>query len=73
MKLANPGDNVGISIRGIGKTDMKRGDMIGDVSNAPVVAKEFTAQIMIMNHLKFKVQQVDSIIVGVIPVLIQML
>ena len=50
MQQANPGDNVGISIRGIGKTDMKRGDMIGEASNAPSVAKEFTAQIMVMNH-----------------------
>ena len=50
MKLANPGDNVGISIRGIGKTDMKRGDMIGEANNAPSVAKEFTANIFVMKH-----------------------
>ena len=50
MQQANPGDNVGISIRGIGKTDLKRGDMIGDSTDVPTVAKEFTAQIMIMNH-----------------------
>jgi elongation factor 1-alpha len=50
MQQAQPGDNVGISIRGLGKNDMKRGDMLGEASNPPTVAKEFVAQIMIMNH-----------------------
>jgi elongation factor 1-alpha len=50
MKEAGPGDNVGINIRGLGKNDMKRGDVLGPVSNKPTVAKEFTAKIAILNH-----------------------
>lgn len=47
---AKPGDNIGFSVRGIGKTDVKRGDVAGPVSNPPTVAKEFTAQIIVLNH-----------------------
>ncbi len=44
------GDNVGINIRGVGKKDIARGDVICDASApAPVVA-EFTAQIAVINH-----------------------
>ena len=50
MKTAEPGDNVGISIRGIGKQDIKRGDCLGTVDSPPTVAKEFTARIIILNH-----------------------
>ncbi|RZD32388.1 MAG: translation elongation factor EF-1 subunit alpha [uncultured DHVE6 group euryarchaeote] len=50
MKVAGPGDNVGISIRGIGKDDLKRGDVLGTVDNPPTVAKEFTAKIVVLNH-----------------------
>ncbi len=47
---AEPGDNVGFSVRGIGKTDVKRGDVAGLSSNPPTVAKEFTAQIIVLHH-----------------------
>lgn len=47
---AVPGDNVGTSMRGLGKGDLKRGDVVGPVDNPPTVAKEFTARIMILNH-----------------------
>jgi len=50
MKQAVPGDNVGISIRGIAKGDLKRGDVLGLTSNPPTVVKDFTARIMILNH-----------------------
>ena len=50
MKVAGPGDNVGISIRGIGKEDLKRGDVLGTADNPPTVAKEFTAKIVVLNH-----------------------
>jgi elongation factor 1-alpha len=50
MPTANPGDNVGISIRGIGKDDMRRGDMLGEASNPPTVAKEFVGRIIVLNH-----------------------
>jgi elongation factor 1-alpha len=50
MKVAGPGDNVGISIRGIGKDDLKRGDVLGTVDNPPTVAKEFTVPSLVLNH-----------------------
>jgi len=50
QQQAEPGDNVGINIRGLGKKDVKRGDVLGEVSNPPTVAKKFTAQIVVLNH-----------------------
>lgn len=47
---ARPGDNIGFNVRGIGKNDVKRGDVCGNVNNPPTVAKEFTAQIIVLNH-----------------------
>ena len=47
---AKPGDNVGINVRGISKADVKRGDVAGHSNNPPTVAKEFTAQIIVLNH-----------------------
>ncbi|MBN1544525.1 translation elongation factor EF-1 subunit alpha [Candidatus Woesearchaeota archaeon] len=50
MQQAEPGDNVGFSVRGIGKKDCARGDVLGHESNVPAVAQEFTAQIVVLNH-----------------------
>jgi len=50
MPQAEPGDNVGINVRGLGKPDIKRGDCIGPTDNPPTVAKEFTARLMVLNH-----------------------
>lgn len=47
---AEPGDNVGFNVRGIGKDDVKRGDVVGPVDNPPTVADEFTAQIVVLQH-----------------------
>ncbi len=47
---AHSGDNVGFNVRGVGKNDIRRGDVCGDVSNPPTVAEEFTAQIIVLNH-----------------------
>jgi elongation factor 1-alpha len=47
---ARPGDNVGFSVRNVNKTDIKRGDVVGHVNNPPTVAKEFTAQIIVLQH-----------------------
>jgi elongation factor 1-alpha len=47
---ARPGDNIGFNVRGISKNDVKRGDVCGPVNNPPTVAKEFTAQIIVLNH-----------------------
>ena len=50
LKEAVPGDNCGFNIRGFGKTDIARGDVIGPADNAPTLATEFTAQIVVLNH-----------------------
>jgi len=47
---AIPGDNVGFSVRGIGKKDITRGDVLGHSDNPPTVVSEFTAQIIVLNH-----------------------
>lgn len=50
MTEALPGDNVGLNIRGFGKKDVARGDVMGHESSIPSVATEFTAQIIVLNH-----------------------
>ncbi|MEE9406016.1 MAG: translation elongation factor EF-1 subunit alpha [Candidatus Aenigmarchaeota archaeon] len=50
LEKAEPGDNVGLNVRGISKTDVKKGDVIGLVSDPPTVAKEFTGQIIVLQH-----------------------
>lgn len=47
---AVPGDNVGFNVRGIGKGDIRRGDVCGPVESPPAVAEEFTAQIVVLQH-----------------------
>lgn len=50
VKQAGPGDNVGFSVRGIGKKDIARGDVLGHSDNVPTVVTEFTAQVVVLNH-----------------------
>jgi len=50
MQEALPGDNIGFNVRGFGKKDIARGDVIGPADNPPTVATEFTAQIVVLNH-----------------------
>ena len=47
---AVPGDNVGFNVRGIGKGDIRRGDVCGPAEAPPGVAEEFTAQIVVLQH-----------------------
>jgi len=47
---AKPGDNVGFNVRGVAKEQIKRGDVVGHPDNPPTVAKEFTAQIIVLQH-----------------------
>jgi len=51
MQKAEPGDNIGFNVRGIGKKDIARGDVLGHVDNPPTIAEEFTAQMVVLNHL----------------------
>ncbi len=50
LQKAEPGDNVGFNVRGFGKKDLARGDVLGHVDNPPTVATEFTAQMVVLNH-----------------------
>ena len=47
---AIPGDNIGFSVRGVGKKDIARGDVLGHVDHPPTIVSEFTAQIIVLNH-----------------------
>lgn len=47
---AVPGDNIGFNVRGVSKTDIRRGDVAGHPDNPPTVAKEFIGQIIVINH-----------------------
>jgi elongation factor 1-alpha len=47
---AKPGDNIGFNVRGVAKEQIRRGDVVGHVNNPPTVAKEFIAQIIVLQH-----------------------
>ncbi|MDD3621452.1 MAG: translation elongation factor EF-1 subunit alpha [Methanofollis sp.] len=47
---ALPGDNVGFNVRGVGKGDIRRGDVCGPIDVPPTVVEEFTAQIVVLQH-----------------------
>jgi len=47
---APAGFNVGINIRGVGKKDVARGDVICDAAQPATIAEEFTAQVAVINH-----------------------
>jgi len=50
LQEAPAGDNVGVNIRGVGKKDVARGDVICDAAKPATMAEEFTAQIAVINH-----------------------
>ncbi len=50
LTQAVPGDNVGFNVKNVDKKDVKRGEVVGPVSNPPTVAAEFTAQIVVLEH-----------------------
>jgi len=47
---AEPGDNIGFNVRGVSKADIKRGDVASHPNTPPTVAKEFTGQILVLQH-----------------------
>lgn len=47
---AGPGENCGFNVRGVGKNDIRRGDVAGPVDNPPSVAETFDARIIILDH-----------------------
>ena len=50
LPSAEAGDNVGVNIRGIGKKDVARGDVVCDAAAPATIAEEFTAQVAIISH-----------------------
>ena len=50
IPVALPGDNVGFNVRGIGKGDIRRGDVCGPADAPPTVAEEFVAQVVVLHH-----------------------
>ena len=50
LPSAEPGDNIGFNVRGIGKDDIRRGDVAGPVDSPPTIVDEFTAQIVVLRH-----------------------
>lgn len=62
VQEAEPGDNIGFHVRGIGRKDIKRGSVMGTKDNPPSVVKKFTAQVMILQHP-------TAITIGYTPVL----
>jgi len=65
LQEALPGDNIGFNVRGVGKNDIKRGDVAGHANNPPTVVRPkdtFKAQIIVLNHP-------TAITVGYTPVL----
>jgi elongation factor 1-alpha len=47
---AIPGDNIGFNVRGIARTDIHRGDVVGHADKPPTVANEFIGQIIVVFH-----------------------
>ncbi|MBU7013617.1 MAG: translation elongation factor EF-1 subunit alpha [Theionarchaea archaeon] len=50
---ATPGDNVGFNVRGVGKQDIRRGDVVGHSDTPPSVIRpkdSFRAQIQVIRH-----------------------
>ncbi len=50
LPKAEPGDNVGFNVRGVGKNDIRRGDVAGPVDDPPTVAETFDARIIVLDH-----------------------
>ncbi|MGD2249773.1 MAG: translation elongation factor EF-1 subunit alpha [Candidatus Methanofastidiosia archaeon] len=53
LQEATPGDNVGFNVRGVGKQDIRRGDVVGHANTPPSVVRPkdtFRAQIQVISH-----------------------
>jgi len=62
IQEAIPGDNIGFNVKGLEKTDVKRGDVFGTPDNPPTVASAVIARIFVIYHP-------TSIAVGYTPVM----
>ncbi len=50
LQKAEPGDNIGFNVKGIDKKQVRRGEVVSHTNTPATVAKEFTAQIVVLNH-----------------------
>ncbi len=50
LDKAEPGDNIGFNVRVADGKQIRKGDVISHVNTPPTVAKEFTAQIIVLQH-----------------------
>jgi len=50
LTQAVPGDNVGFNLRGVAKTDINRGNVVGHTKAPPTVVAEFVGQIVVLGH-----------------------
>ncbi|MFH1821663.1 MAG: translation elongation factor EF-1 subunit alpha [Methanobacteriota archaeon] len=50
IQQAESGDNIGFNVRGVDKTAIRRGDVVGSSKSPPTVVKEFTARIAVLQH-----------------------
>ncbi len=50
LSSAEAGDNVGVNIRGVGKKDVARGDVVCDATKPATIAEEFVAQVAVISH-----------------------
>ncbi len=50
IEEALPGDNIGFNVKGLAKTDIKRGDVCGDLNKPPTVVETFKGRIFVLYH-----------------------
>jgi len=50
LEKAEPGDNIGLNIKGVSKEELRRGMVIGHPDNPPKVVTEFIGQIIVIRH-----------------------
>ncbi|MCE4610562.1 MAG: translation elongation factor EF-1 subunit alpha [Desulfurococcales archaeon] len=62
LPKAEPGDNIGFAVRGVSRSDIRRGDVAGHLDKPPTVAEEFTARVIVIWHP-------SAIAVGYTPVI----
>jgi elongation factor 1-alpha len=50
LQEAMPGDNIGFNVKGVEKSQIRRGDVAGHPDNPPTVAEEFVGRIFVIYH-----------------------
>ncbi|MFZ8855330.1 MAG: translation elongation factor EF-1 subunit alpha [Thermofilaceae archaeon] len=50
LQEAMPGDNIGFNVKGVEKSQIRRGDVAGQPDNPPTVAEEFVGRIFVIYH-----------------------